>query len=1232
MAALDERTNHNTTTSSSSSSDIYDFDNELQYEHEFKPEQYSSHKQKAGLRAHTMDQDEGLDEEEDDDRKDEELKLSDLHFLEGKTAEQSGESSYSGSAAAREEDDEDEDDEEDSSSGFGSGGVGMSSYDNLSGVSYGTIGGEENAGGQVDVGALGSLIMEPGHGLMLEDDDFGDNVEDDDDMDTPVERLLRRAGCVNSKARENVCLSIRTTLHQVMDCPDDVRALMALFRKLAADQSQSVRIELVEQIPQLAVLCHEFPHHLAAVMDDHLLPLTLHYVTNPVAQLRKTTQAALLVMLEQRLLEEPQVRHVCYEVAQLTMSPQQQGTDLREARSEDDRADALALISRMAPILGRPLTEEFFLVRLADLCADTSSHIRKICAGNFGEFTAVCGTNITEAVLLPLFVSLCKDSVWEVRKACSESFMAVSAACLLATRYSSLSPIFVNLMDDHSRWVRVSAFQHLGMFISTFAPPEALTRRPDTYEQQQAASCEAMAPAEGDRPTFSSQEASEGDGSSTGEQQPSSSVAALELSLSPHTRTPTTLGFLTDTRPHSSPLPAVNLLEQPYTTGDQQDYESYNNFNYWRMPLPHIDLDDLLLVVEPPTSSDDTRGEASSDESVEEREAVRGSGEKQMENSAATAGDGREEDAEVLLVQESMSRLSVEEPEPRPVSPRRRRRQQEDEAESCITSPSNSAGLERASEPVAFSEVLAQGVASSDGTSVGDDLTDDPLNTSNDSSDSDDTIIEMSTFNQGLLSVDDEANTSEAFKEDVRRRGDDDNPPAAEAKNNIWLMADLAAASIDSATAEELYIADKVRQQSVVPQNLLEQFLLMTDPRRAETVEKEITRHCAFAMPAVALTLGRNNWHVMRDTYKLLSSNYQWRVRRTLAYSMHEMAAILGGEHATADILPLYQDFTANEPECVRVGLLENLAQFVRVMPPSVRREMLPNMATFYGANDRRQRQEFGNQLAQLLKLYPPADVDQHLKDFCITLLTDNVVYNRQYVHGLISLLVERLGCEGDTCYVVGVCQALTHDFAHNPKWSRRQTFVFVAGRVFADGVMDVEVYCDHLLPALLSLAQDRVPNVRLAVAEVMTNHIVGHDAFSDPTVPEAALVMETYSRLQRDPDRDVRYFAASPLRDDRFASDPFEDDYHDLAQEDSDTQHSQDYAGRPDSSYTHHFGSPFDPSCVRHTTTVSSLLDDDDSQRDQSSMKRSTPAEQTGTPDETSQFSGFEDYEDSTC
>jgi len=97
--------------------------------------------------------------------------------------------------------------------------------------------------------------------------------------------------------------------------------------------------------------------------------------------------------------------------------------------------------------------------------------------------------------------------------------------------------------------------------------------------------------------------------------------------------------------------------------------------------------------------------------------------------------------------------------------------------------------------------------------------------------------------------------------------------------------------------------------QDIVPQLLIDHYVSMIDPSRAQTVDSEIARHCAFALPAVALTLGRANWPLVKDTYDALASDMQWKVRRTLASSIHELGIILGDETAGQDLIPIFNGF-----------------------------------------------------------------------------------------------------------------------------------------------------------------------------------------------------------------------------------------------------------------------------------------------------------------------------------
>lgn len=49
----------------------------------------------------------------------------------------------------------------------------------------------------------------------------------------------------------------------------------------------------------------------------------------------------------------------------------------------------------------------------------------------------------------------------------------------------------------------------------------------------------------------------------------------------------------------------------------------------------------------------------------------------------------------------------------------------------------------------------------------------------------------------------------------------------------------------------------------------------MTEPNKIQTIDGELPRHCAFTLPGVVLALGSDNWHILNNTYEILSTDMQ---------------------------------------------------------------------------------------------------------------------------------------------------------------------------------------------------------------------------------------------------------------------------------------------------------------------------------------------------------------------
>ena len=72
-----------------------------------------------------------------------------------------------------------------------------------------------------------------------------------------------------------------------------------------------------------------------------------------------------------------------------------------------------------------------------------------------------------------------------------------------------------------------------------------------------------------------------------------------------------------------------------------------------------------------------------------------------------------------------------------------------------------------------------------------------------------------------------------------------------------------------------VYIIQYILLQTIVPDVLLEHYVMMTCPEHSHPVDSDIQRQCAYSMPAVAVTLGPENWPFLKDIYLTMAQSLQ---------------------------------------------------------------------------------------------------------------------------------------------------------------------------------------------------------------------------------------------------------------------------------------------------------------------------------------------------------------------
>lgn len=171
-----------------------------------------------------------------------------------------------------------------------------------------------------------------------------------------------------------------------------------------------------------------------------------------------------------------------------------------------------------------------------------------------------------------------------------------------------------------------------------------------------------------------------------------------------------------------------------------------------------------------------------------------------------------------------------------------------------------------------------------------------------------------------------------------------------------------------------------------VPEQLLDFFLSLgnisnTGTNQMFKLDIERIHNCAYNFPAVVLTAGVEYWdNHLKETYLNLTKDYQLKVRRTFAYSLHEIARIIGPERTERDLVQIFALYLMDLDD-VKQGVLEHLSEFLGVLAASSRNDYIPILAEVWDGvmSNWHLRDILTNQLRGIARLFDAARVVEHI-------------------------------------------------------------------------------------------------------------------------------------------------------------------------------------------------------------------------------------------------------------
>lgn len=102
-----------------------------------------------------------------------------------------------------------------------------------------------------------------------------------------------------------------------------------------------------------------------------------------------------------------------------------------------------------------------------------------------------------------------------------------------------------------------------------------------------------------------------------------------------------------------------------------------------------------------------------------------------------------------------------------------------------------------------------------------------------------------------------------------------------------------------------------------------------------------MTYYASINFPAFIYVQGAKEWKNYRSLYQKLAQSTDVLTKKTIAYSVHELAKILGPEITAQDLIEVVDRFLKDNMSDVRNAVLKNLNIFLENVDPETRNRYL---------------------------------------------------------------------------------------------------------------------------------------------------------------------------------------------------------------------------------------------------------------------------------------------------
>lgn len=265
---------------------------------------------------------------------------------------------------------------------------------------------------------------------------------------------------------------------------------------------------------------------------------------------------------------------------------------------------------------------------------------------------------------------------------------------------------------------------------------------------------------------------------------------------------------------------------------------------------------------------------------------------------------------------------------------------------------------------------------------------------------------------------------------------------------------------------------------------------------------------------------------ILSATQRLVTDSSE-NARASLAGVINNVASELGRNDTVTHLLPMLLLLLRDETADVRLNIISNLSVINQVVGVELlSQSLLPAIVDLSEDNKWRVRLAIIQHIPQLAQQLGKPVFNEKLSDLSLNWLGDDVYTIRRAAADNLQKLVDYFGEEWAIHTVLPRVEALRG----HKNYLKRMTCLYSMQTLVKSKGMTAKGLRTHVLPAVLEMEKDPVPNVRFNSARTLAELYARLKADKLGSEDWEAELVASLRRLVTDTDRDVRYFSTQAL------------------------------------------------------------------------------------------------------